>query len=71
MGDVATTETVQMMAMLGEKGAGMVAAYGKIKSTTEEIQGDSAVVTLTFDSGETQTLDLQKIDGKWKVTMDK
>jgi predicted component of type VI protein secretion system len=71
MGQVATPETVQMMALLGEKGAGMVAAYGKITNTTEEIDGDTAVVTVTFANGETENLDLKKIDGKWKVTIGK
>jgi len=71
MGQVATTETVQMMTLFGEKAQGMMTAYGKIISTTEEIDGDTAVVTLTFENGETQTLDLIKTDGKWKVTIDK
>ena len=71
MEQVATPETVQMMTRFGEKTKGMVAANGKIKSTTEKIDGDTAVVTLTFDSGETQEIDLKKIDGKWKVTMGK
>ena len=71
MGQVATPETVQMMAMFGEKASGMITAYGKIKSTSEEIDGDTAVVTLIFENGETTDLDLIKIDGKWKVTIDK
>ena len=71
MGQVATPETVQMMAMFGEKAAGMVAANGKIKGTTEEIDGDTAVVTLTFENGETENLDLIKVNGKWKVSIDK
>ena len=71
MGQVATSETVQLMAMVGEKASGMVAAYGKITKTTEKIDGDKAVVTLTFANGETDTLDLIKVDGKWKVTISK
>jgi len=71
MGQVATSQTVQIMGMLGEKGQGMMAAYGKIKSTSEEIDGDSAVVTLAFENGETMDLDLIKVDGKWKVNIDK
>ena len=71
MAQVATPETVQMMAMFGEKAAGMVAANGKIKGTTEEIDGDTAVVTLTFENGETENLDLIKVNGKWKVSIDK
>jgi hypothetical protein len=71
MGQVATPETVQLMAMFGEKASGMVTANGKITKTTEEINGDTAVVTLTFANGETETLDLKKVDGKWKVALSK
>ena len=71
MGQTATPETVQMITMLGEKAAGMVTAYGKVKSSTEEINGDTAVVTFTFESGEISELDLVKVDGKWKVAMSK
>ena len=71
MGQVATPETVQVMTMFGEKAQGMLAVYGKITKTTEEIDGDTAVVTLTFENGETDTLHLVKIDGKWKVSMNK
>jgi major membrane immunogen (membrane-anchored lipoprotein) len=71
MGQVATPQTVQMMAMLGEKASGIVAANGKIKSTSEEIDGDTAVVIFTFENGETMNVDLNKIDGKWKVVIDK
>ena len=70
MAEVATPETVQLMAMFGEKAKGMATENGKIKSTTEQIDGDSAVVTLTFDNGETEELTLTKADGKWKVTID-
>jgi ketosteroid isomerase-like protein len=71
MGQVATPETVQMMVMFGEKAAGMVAANGKITKTTEKINGDTAVVILTFANGETENLDLIKVNGKWKVTISK
>jgi ketosteroid isomerase-like protein len=71
MGQVSTAETVQMMSMFSEKAAGMAAANGKIKSTTEKIDGDTAVVTLTFENGETSDLDLKKVNGKWKVAISK
>ena len=70
MEQVATAETVQLMAMFGDKTKGMVEANGKIKSTTEQIDGDKAVVTLTFENGETEDLTLIKVDGKWKVSID-
>jgi hypothetical protein len=71
MAKTATPETVQMMAMYGEKAKGEMAAYGKITSITEEIDGDTAVVTVAFENEETLDLDLIKVDGKWKVAFDK
>jgi hypothetical protein len=71
LGQVATPETVQTMAMFGEKVQGMMQAYGKITSTTEQIDGDTAVVSVVFENGETEDLTLKKIDGKWKVAIDK
>jgi hypothetical protein len=68
---VATSETAALMAMFGEKAKEGVTANGKIKSTTEKIDGDTAVVTVTYDNGETQDIDLVKEDGKWKVSISK
>ena len=70
MGDVATPETVQLIAMFGEKASGVAAAHGKITKTTERINGDTAVVTVTYQDGETEDVDLIKVDGKWKVSID-
>jgi len=67
----ATPETVQLITMYGEKAKGMLTSNGRIKSTTEKIDGNTAVVTLTFENGETTDLDLIKTDGKWKVTIKK
>ncbi|MDR1390347.1 MAG: DUF4878 domain-containing protein [Treponema sp.] len=69
MAEVATPETVQLITMFGTKIQGMMASYGKTKSITETIDGDTAVVTVTFENGEETNLDLIKVDGKWKVTM--
>jgi uncharacterized lipoprotein NlpE involved in copper resistance len=71
LGQVATPETVQTMAMFGEKVQGMMQSYGKITNTTEQIDGDTAVVSVTFENGESGDLTLKKIDGKWKVVIDK
>jgi hypothetical protein len=71
LGQVSTPETVQVIAMFGEKVPGMVAAYGKITETSEEIEGDTALVFITFESGETEELTLQKINNQWKVIIDK
>jgi hypothetical protein len=67
----ATAETAALMAMFGEKAKEGVTENGKIKSTSEKISGDTAVVTVTYTNGETTDIDLVKVDGKWKVTIDK
>jgi hypothetical protein len=66
---VATPETVQLMATFGSKIQGYAASMSdrKIKTVTEEIDGDTAVVTVLFADGEEENFDLKKIDGKWKV----
>jgi len=43
----------------------------KITKTSEKIDGDTAVVTLTFANGETDDVDLKKVDGKWLVNISK
>jgi hypothetical protein len=70
MAEYATPDTVAVMAMFGEKVSGLVAAYGKIDSTSEVIDGDTAVVTVKFSNGEESDLDMIKVDGKWKVNID-
>jgi hypothetical protein len=69
MAEVATTETVQLMAMFGTKIQGIAAANGKVKSVTEAIDGDTAVVTVIFENEEETNIDLIKVDGRWKVSM--
>jgi hypothetical protein len=43
------------------------ASLGAIKSTAEEIDGDNAVVTFTFENAE-EEVSVKKVNGKWKVT---
>jgi len=66
---VATPETVQLVATFGSKIQGYAASMSdkKIKTVTEEIHGDNAVVTVIFADGEEEKFDLKNIDGKWKV----
>jgi len=66
---VATPETVQLVATFGSKIQGYAASMSdkKIKTVTEKIDGDTAVVTVIFADGEEENFDLKKIDGKWKV----
>jgi len=69
MGTIATPETIQLVTMFGPKLQGMAASYGKVTSIEEKIEGDTAVVTTKFENGEETSIDLVKIDGKWKVSM--
>jgi hypothetical protein len=66
---VATPETVQLVATFGSKIQGYAASMSarKVKTVTEKIDGDTAVVTVIFDDGEEENFDLKKVDGKWKV----
>ncbi|MCL2764539.1 MAG: DUF4878 domain-containing protein [Treponema sp.] len=66
---VSTQETAQLMAMFGEKAQGTAKEFGKIKSMTEKIDGDKAVVNVVFDNGENSDFHLVKEDGKWKVSI--
>jgi hypothetical protein len=53
--------------MFYSKVKGYIAEYGKITKTEETIDGDTAIVKVTYDSGETDTYNLIKQDGKWKI----
>jgi ketosteroid isomerase-like protein len=68
---VATPDTVQLVVTFGSKLRGHAASMldKKIETTTEEIDGDTAVVTIIFADGEEQNFDLVKVDGKWKVDL--
>jgi len=69
---VATPETVELVATFGPKIQGYASSMSskKIKTVTEEIDGDYAEVTVVFDDGEEETFDLVKINGNWKVDID-
>jgi len=69
LAQVATPETVQLVATFGSKLQGYAAnmSQKKIKTVVEEIDGDTAVVTVFFEDGEEESFDLVKTDGKWKV----
>lgn len=69
LAEVSTQETMLLIGMFGSKLQGMVAA-NKVKTLTETIDGETAVVTATFEDGSTDKIDLKKIDGKWKVHID-
>jgi hypothetical protein len=71
VGELMTSEGAQLMIMYGDKAKGLLAAKGKITKTAEEIYGDDATVTVEYANGEEEEFELVKINGKWKVTMDK
>lgn len=75
MAEVATDETVQLMALFGSKIQESMEETGKIDISqltfTEEIDGDTATVRMkNVNGGDEEALDLVKIDGKWKVSID-
>jgi ketosteroid isomerase-like protein len=71
--EVATPEAVELVAMFGTKIQGYLATAaaekGKVKTVTETIDGDTAVVTVAYENGEEENFDLIKVDGKWKVNI--
>jgi hypothetical protein len=68
-----TPETASLLkAFAGEeKFKTLIAENGKITKTEETIDGDTARVVVSFENAEDQTLDLVKVDGKWKITIKK
>jgi len=66
-----SAETAALIAMFGEKAQTSIKDKGKVTDTSEVIDGDTAKVTFTFENGETDDIDLVKVDGKWKVSINK
>ena len=64
---VTTPETLKNLAQLGTKAQNHVIALGKIQTMTEEIDDDTAVVTVIFENDE-EEINVKKVDGKWKVS---
>ena len=48
-----------------------LAKYGDIESAKQTIDGDTAVVEVTYKSGDTDDYELIKTNGKWLITMNK
>ncbi len=77
--DLGTEETVQLITMI-EGMAAMIPMeeveadkenIKSIKMGEVEIDGDNAVVYYGTDKKSDEKIDLQKVDGKWKVAMKK
>jgi uncharacterized membrane protein YvbJ len=64
---VTTPATAKNLAQFATKARDHVVALGPIITVTEEIYGDTAVVTVTFENDE-EEIDVIKVDGKWKVS---
>jgi hypothetical protein len=62
-----TPETMEMVAMFGQKIQAHVQGVGKITSAKEEIDGDEAEVEVTYENGGSDTYELVKVNGKWRV----
>lgn len=71
IGQLMTPEGAQIIIMTAEKSKGAIIAYGGIEKAEEIINGNNAVVKVVYKNGETNDFDLVKIDGKWKVSMEK
>ena len=42
-------------------------SHDKVNNLTHTIDGNTAVVTVVFESGASEKIDLVKLDGKWKI----
>jgi len=71
IGQLTTPEAAEMITMFGEKGRGMIAEKGGIERTEETIDGDTAVVTVYYKDGDSDNYSLVKINGRWRVTIEK
>jgi hypothetical protein len=66
-----TAETAALVIPMLEKAKGQMAGKKGIAGTEEKIDGDTAVVKVTFNDGSTDDFKLVKDGGKWKVTISK
>ncbi|MCL2043445.1 MAG: DUF4878 domain-containing protein [Treponema sp.] len=66
-----TPEAAAMIAAFGEKAEGGAAEKGGLISTSETIDGDTAVVEMNFGDGSTEEIHLIRVDGKWLITFEK
>ena len=67
--EVASQELVGLFAMFGAKAKKGMEERGKPKSYSHSIKGDTAVVTVTFNDGKNEKVDLKKVKGKWQIQM--
>jgi hypothetical protein len=76
-GDMKTLEAISTQRMFSvatafkEKMQGAIKKSGKITKISEVIKGDTAIVTVTTKDGEVSKMNLVKVNGKWKVDLEK
>jgi ketosteroid isomerase-like protein len=68
LGKVMTPKGAANLTQFLSKAKDHVTALGKITNTEETIDGDTGTVKVTFSNGDTEEIDVIKIDGKWKVS---
>ena len=66
-----TPELAALIISMMEKAQGQVTERGGIASAVETIDGDTAIVEVTYNDGTSETMNLVKVDGQWKITMGK
>ena len=69
--ELMTPKAAEIILTFGEKMKGEVVAKGGITGMEEKINGDKATVKTTFKDGSSENFDLVKVDGKWKVDINK
>ncbi|MDR3276049.1 MAG: DUF4878 domain-containing protein [Treponema sp.] len=69
--ELMTADAAPWASMFMSQLAGQIAETGGIVETSEVINGETAVVTITLKDGSTNDFDLVKVDGKWKITLNK
>jgi ketosteroid isomerase-like protein len=70
--ELMTPKAAEFITPFAEKAKGQAQKEGKkIANTKETIDGDKAVVEVTYEDGETSKFDLLKLEGKWKIDIKK
>ena len=72
--EMATPETAALLNMAASMGAAEAHPNAKFKVLSSSVDGDTAKVKIQMTDGdetEEEDIDLKKIDGKWKVAVNK
>jgi len=69
--DLSTPETAAMVTPMLSKVQGSLAEKGGIAKLEQTITGDTATVKVTFKDESTESYNLVKVNGKWKISITK